>query len=139
MRYGARDVLVPAAHGAWLGRNVPGATVVVEQDPGHMGDPDKVVELTRWLVSGRRQPTLTNSLVSLAAAPPVRESTSTVPLRSGERQATPRRRSAESAAAEPERTRSQPDRNSSATPCLDSPGMAGQRAWPVTDRSISDG
>jgi pimeloyl-ACP methyl ester carboxylesterase len=52
VRYGARDVLVPAAHGAWLGRNVPGATVVVEHDEGHMGDPDKVVELTRWLVTG---------------------------------------------------------------------------------------
>jgi hypothetical protein len=27
--------------------------VVVEQDQGHMGDPDKVVELTRWLVTGQ--------------------------------------------------------------------------------------
>ena len=53
VRYGARDVLVPAAHGAWLGRNVPGATVVVEQDQGHMGDPDSVVERTRWLVTGQ--------------------------------------------------------------------------------------
>ena len=31
VRYGARDVLVPAAHGAWLGRNVPGAMVVVRR------------------------------------------------------------------------------------------------------------
>jgi pimeloyl-ACP methyl ester carboxylesterase len=52
VRYGARDVLVPAAHGAWLGRNVPGATVVIEEDEGHMGDPEKVVELMRWLVTG---------------------------------------------------------------------------------------
>lgn len=52
VRYGARDVLVPAAHGAWLGRNVPGAIVVVEHGEGHMGDPDKVVERLRWLVTG---------------------------------------------------------------------------------------
>lgn len=52
IRYGLRDVLVPAAHGAWLARNVPGAIVVVEEDEGHMGDPDKVVELVRWLVTG---------------------------------------------------------------------------------------
>jgi pimeloyl-ACP methyl ester carboxylesterase len=52
VRYGARDVLVPAAHGAWLGRNVPGAVVVVEEAEGHLGDPDKVVERMRWLVTG---------------------------------------------------------------------------------------
>jgi hypothetical protein len=28
------------------------ATVVVEEDEGHMGDPEKVVELMRWLVTG---------------------------------------------------------------------------------------
>jgi len=52
VRYGARDVLVPAAHGSWLGRNVPGAVVVVEEAEGHLGDPDKVVERMRWLVTG---------------------------------------------------------------------------------------
>lgn len=52
VRYGSKDVLVPAAHGAWLAANVPGAQVVVEDDEGHMGDPDKVVEDTRWLVTG---------------------------------------------------------------------------------------
>jgi pimeloyl-ACP methyl ester carboxylesterase len=52
VRYGAKDVLVPAAHGAWLGANVPGAEVVVVDEEGHMGDPDKVVEETRWLVTG---------------------------------------------------------------------------------------
>ncbi len=52
IRYGARDVLVPAAHGVWLGRNVPNAIVAVEDGEGHMGDPDKVVERMRWLVSG---------------------------------------------------------------------------------------
>jgi pimeloyl-ACP methyl ester carboxylesterase/phosphatidylglycerophosphate synthase len=52
VRYGAKDVLVPAAHGAWLGRHVPGATVVVEEVQGHLGDPDEVGELIRWLVTG---------------------------------------------------------------------------------------
>lgn len=52
VRYGAKDVLVPAAHGAWLGRHVPGASVVVEQEQGHLGDPDTVVERMRWLVTG---------------------------------------------------------------------------------------
>jgi len=52
VRYGVRDVLVPAAHGAWLGRKVPGARVVVEESEGHLGDPDKIIEETRWLVTG---------------------------------------------------------------------------------------
>jgi pimeloyl-ACP methyl ester carboxylesterase len=39
VRYGARDVLVPAAHGAWLGRNVPGASVVVEDESGRVPRP----------------------------------------------------------------------------------------------------
>jgi pimeloyl-ACP methyl ester carboxylesterase len=52
VRYGARDVLVPAAHGAWLGQNVPGAQVVVEHAAGHMTDPDEVVARMRWLVTG---------------------------------------------------------------------------------------
>jgi len=52
VRYGSRDVLVPAAHGAWLGSNVPGAIVVVEEDQGHMGDLDDIGAKTRWLVTG---------------------------------------------------------------------------------------
>jgi len=52
VRYGAKDVLVPAAHGAWLAANVPNATVVVEDGEGHLSDPDKEVELIRWLVTG---------------------------------------------------------------------------------------
>jgi pimeloyl-ACP methyl ester carboxylesterase len=52
VRYGLTDVLVPAAHGAWLGAHVPNATVVAEVDEGHLGDLDKVVEMTRWLVTG---------------------------------------------------------------------------------------
>jgi pimeloyl-ACP methyl ester carboxylesterase len=52
VRYGLTDVLVPAAHGEWLAAHVPNATVVAEADEGHMSDPDKVVETTRWLVTG---------------------------------------------------------------------------------------
>ncbi|MDX6325427.1 MAG: hypothetical protein QOK15_1781 [Nocardioidaceae bacterium] len=52
VRYGAKDTLVPAAHGAWLGERVPGASVVVETEEGHMGNPDQVVERMRWLVTG---------------------------------------------------------------------------------------
>jgi pimeloyl-ACP methyl ester carboxylesterase len=52
VRYGAKDVLVPAAHGAWLGAHVPGARVVVEDEAGHLADPDQVVALMSWLVRG---------------------------------------------------------------------------------------
>lgn len=52
VRYGVQDVLVPAAHGEWLAAHVPGAIVVAESGEGHLGDPDRIVELTRWLVSG---------------------------------------------------------------------------------------
>lgn len=52
VRYGVGDVLVPAAHGRWLASHVPDATVVAEEDHGHMSDPDLVVEQTRWLVDG---------------------------------------------------------------------------------------
>lgn len=54
--YGSKDVLVPAAHGAWLAANVPGAQEVVEDGEGHLGDPDKIVEETRWLVEGDVSP-----------------------------------------------------------------------------------
>jgi pimeloyl-ACP methyl ester carboxylesterase len=52
VRYGARNVLVPATHGAWLARSIPCAIVVVEEDQGHMGDLNDIGALTRWLVSG---------------------------------------------------------------------------------------
>jgi pimeloyl-ACP methyl ester carboxylesterase len=52
VRYGLTDVLVPAAHGEWLASHVPHATVVAEEGHGHLGDPDLVVELMRWLVTG---------------------------------------------------------------------------------------
>ena len=56
VRYGVHDVLVPAAHGAWLGANVPGASVVAEEGYGHLGSPEKDdaadIERYRWLVTG---------------------------------------------------------------------------------------
>jgi pimeloyl-ACP methyl ester carboxylesterase len=49
--YGITDVLVPARHGEWLGRNVPNAEVVAEDGLGHLGDPDLLVERVGWLVA----------------------------------------------------------------------------------------
>lgn len=51
VRYGAQDVLVPAGHGAWLASHVPGATVVVSTEDGHLSDPDTRVEELRALVA----------------------------------------------------------------------------------------
>lgn len=53
VRYGRKDVLVPAAHGDWLAANVPGARVVVEDDAGHLTDPDTDVDKLTWVVTGR--------------------------------------------------------------------------------------
>jgi pimeloyl-ACP methyl ester carboxylesterase len=50
VHYGTQDVLVPAAHGAWLAANVPGAKVVVNDDQGHMDPPEHALELLRTLV-----------------------------------------------------------------------------------------
>jgi pimeloyl-ACP methyl ester carboxylesterase len=47
--YGASDVLVPHKHGEWLARNVPRAEVVIEEDKGHIPDPELVVERYSWL------------------------------------------------------------------------------------------
>jgi pimeloyl-ACP methyl ester carboxylesterase len=50
--YGARDVLVPPAHGAWLARNIPDAEVVVDDEAGHLSDLDQVGPAIHWLVTG---------------------------------------------------------------------------------------
>jgi len=50
VHYGSQDVLVPAAHGAWLAMHVPGAKVVVNDDQGHMNTPEHTLELLRTLV-----------------------------------------------------------------------------------------
>jgi pimeloyl-ACP methyl ester carboxylesterase len=50
--YGLRDVLSPAAHGAWLAAHVPGADVVVTEGTGHQRAPESVAAGLRWLVEG---------------------------------------------------------------------------------------
>jgi pimeloyl-ACP methyl ester carboxylesterase len=52
VRYGAGDVLVPAAHGAWLGAHIPGAIVLVDEVSGHMSTPDERLERIREFVGG---------------------------------------------------------------------------------------
>jgi pimeloyl-ACP methyl ester carboxylesterase len=48
--YGVSDTLVPANHGEWLGRTVPGATVVL-LDGGHFASYDRLGELLAWLTA----------------------------------------------------------------------------------------
>jgi pimeloyl-ACP methyl ester carboxylesterase len=48
--YGLTDVLVPRQHGEWLGRNVPNAEVVIEEESGHLPDPAVISERYGWLV-----------------------------------------------------------------------------------------
>jgi pimeloyl-ACP methyl ester carboxylesterase len=51
IRYGATDVLVPAAHGAWLAAHIPHATVIVDDEGGHLSSPDEALEQLRELVA----------------------------------------------------------------------------------------
>ena len=48
--YGTSDVLVPPRHGEWLASHIPGADAVINQDRGHMPDPELVAERYGWLV-----------------------------------------------------------------------------------------
>jgi pimeloyl-ACP methyl ester carboxylesterase len=48
--YGLTDVLVPRQHGEWLGHNVPNAEVVIDEQGGHLPDPNLVTERFGWLV-----------------------------------------------------------------------------------------
>ena len=50
IRYGERDVLVPAAHGRWLATHVPGASVTIDRAGGHLSPPDEHLERLRALV-----------------------------------------------------------------------------------------
>jgi pimeloyl-ACP methyl ester carboxylesterase len=52
LTYGRTDNLVPAAHGDWLAAHVPGATVWVDEESGHMGADDDVERELGW-ISGR--------------------------------------------------------------------------------------
>lgn len=51
IRYGATDVLVPAAHGEWLAANVPHATVIVDEHGGHLSTPDQRLDRLSALVA----------------------------------------------------------------------------------------
>jgi pimeloyl-ACP methyl ester carboxylesterase len=51
IRYGAKDVLVPAAHGKWLAAHVPGATVVIDDDGGHLNTPDERLKRLQTLAA----------------------------------------------------------------------------------------
>jgi len=58
VRYGVNDVLVPAAHGAWLAAHVPGCVVKIDDTAGHMGeDPEQeIAESVAWLRDGTPPP-----------------------------------------------------------------------------------
>lgn len=49
IRYGATDVLVPAAHGAWLAAHIPRATVTIDATGGHLSTPDQRLDRLRAL------------------------------------------------------------------------------------------
>ena len=54
IRYGMADVFVPPAHGEWLGENVPGCIVKINDVAGHMGanPEEEIAENARWLSAG---------------------------------------------------------------------------------------
>ena len=52
IRYGATDVLVPAAHGEWLTAHIPHAKVIVDDTGGHLSTPDAALQELDELVSG---------------------------------------------------------------------------------------
>lgn len=54
VRYGLKDVLVPAGHGAWLAEHVPQAEVTVLPEAGHLSGPEAQVDALRTLVQACR-------------------------------------------------------------------------------------
>jgi pimeloyl-ACP methyl ester carboxylesterase len=48
--YGLTDVLVPRQHGEWLAHNVPDAEAIIDEQGGHVPDPNLVTERFGWLV-----------------------------------------------------------------------------------------
>lgn len=51
IRYGETDVLVPAGHGKWLAAHIPHATVKVDDESGHLSNPDQHLERLRELAT----------------------------------------------------------------------------------------
>jgi pimeloyl-ACP methyl ester carboxylesterase len=47
IQYGARDVLVPPTHGAWLASHIPHAIVKVDHGAGHLLTPNEHLERLR--------------------------------------------------------------------------------------------
>ncbi|HEY2694519.1 MAG TPA: alpha/beta hydrolase [Pseudonocardiaceae bacterium] len=51
--WGTKDVLVPAGHGEWLARHVPGAILRIDDSGGHQMDPETRISLLyNWLLHG---------------------------------------------------------------------------------------
>jgi pimeloyl-ACP methyl ester carboxylesterase len=53
--YGTRDVVVPPAHGAWLGSRLPRAEVLVDESGGHLLPSSSIEASIRWLVADVRR------------------------------------------------------------------------------------
>jgi pimeloyl-ACP methyl ester carboxylesterase len=47
---GEQDLMVPLAHGTWLAKCVPAATVWIDAEEGHLSLHAKVSEVHEWLV-----------------------------------------------------------------------------------------
>ncbi len=52
VRYGAADVLTPAAHGQWLAAHIPDAATTVDQHSGHYSHPDASLDRLQALAAG---------------------------------------------------------------------------------------
>jgi pimeloyl-ACP methyl ester carboxylesterase len=51
IRYGATDVLAPAAHGEWLAGHIPHAVVTIDEHGGHLSTPDQHLDRLRALAA----------------------------------------------------------------------------------------
>jgi len=51
IRYGATDVLVPAAHGEWLAAHIPHTVVTIDDQGGHLSTPDEHLDRLRALAA----------------------------------------------------------------------------------------
>ncbi|MFI7541394.1 alpha/beta fold hydrolase [Actinoplanes sp. NPDC049599] len=54
VRYGRQDVMVPAAHGAWLAGHIPGASVAVDEQAGHLVRPEQFLDRITALTGAHR-------------------------------------------------------------------------------------